>query len=223
MSQIISSLQSLIDSCIVRRYDKGRIILYQGEVPRHVFVVKKGIIKAYSITQLGEEKIATFIAKDEVFPLIAFNSLNASSMYYYEALTDCELSLVPREDFIAHIQNDPSATMQLFQYATKSYLGSQLRVTALQQPKAQDKIVHALYQLMQRYGSEKKPPYFEIDMQLTHQTIASYVGLTRETVATEISRLKRHGVLQYKNQRYTINKNKLLALVNEDSLSSFEF
>ena len=39
--------------------------------------------------------------------------------------------------------------------------------------------------------------------------IASLVGLTRETTATELNKLRRRGILTYNTHEYNINKEKL--------------
>jgi hypothetical protein len=44
------------------------------------------------------------------------------------------------------------------------------------------------------------------------------IGATRETIATELSRLRKEKVIDYKQQLYIIDKAKLLALRNEDEL-----
>lgn len=221
--QTSTDIQSFLATCPVRRFQKGRIVLYQGEVPQYTFYIKKGVIKAYSITQLGEEKIATFLTEDEVFPSFLPSKKNAAALYYYEALTDCELYLIPRDKLSEYLEKHPAAMMEMLKYSMVNYTSSLMRVTALQQPKAQDKIAYVLYHLMQRYGIETKEGLYEIGIHLTHQTIASYIGLTRETIALELSKLKRKKIVSYKNQRYIVDKEKLLNLINEDSLSNYQF
>jgi hypothetical protein len=44
------------------------------------------------------------------------------------------------------------------------------------------------------------------------------LGVTRETIATEIARLRREKVLDYKQQTYTIDKKRLLRLRNDENL-----
>ncbi len=217
------ALKSFLHTCPIRRFQKGRIVLYQGEVPQYTFYIKKGVVKAYTITQLGEEKITTFLNDNELFPSLLPTQKNTSAMYYYEALSDAEVYLIPREKMNTYLQSNPAALLDMLQYATTNYTSSLMRVTALQQPKAQDKIAYVLFHLMQRYGTEMKENIYEISIHLTHQTIASYIGLTRETIALELSKFKRRGIISYKNQRYIINKQKLLQLINEDSLSNYQF
>jgi len=57
----------------------------------------------------------------------------------------------------------------------------------------------------------------KIPLTLTHQNFASLVGLTRETIAIEMNKLKREGVIDYKQREYSVNTEKLFDLLGEDS------
>lgn len=74
-----------------------------------------------------------------------------------------------------------------------------------------------LHHLAQRYGSRKNRDLWIIDLRLTQQHIANLCGLTRETTATELNRLKRQGIVQYRHYTYEVNLTKLLASMGEDS------
>lgn len=211
------ALLPVLDGCITKTFSKGSALLYQGEVPRTAFVIKEGIIKAYSITQQGDERIVTFHAAGEVFPSIWLFQKASSSLYYYEALTDCEVWVVNRETLIEYIYSNPEATKAMLDHYVTSYAASLVRITALEQAKAREKILFTLYYLMQRYGKEIVPGLFSINLDLTHQMIADLVGLTRETTAGELSALKKQKLLSYKRQRYLIKKEFLLKLIGEDS------
>jgi hypothetical protein len=51
---------------------------------------------------------------------------------------------------------------------------------------------------------------------LTHQDYANLTGLTRETAATELHRLKHMGVINYgKNLPYTVDLTKLQVILND--------
>jgi CRP-like cAMP-binding protein len=70
--------------------------------------------------------------------------------------------------------------------------------------------------LCERYG-EPKGSQVRIPLTLTHQNLASMVGVTRETAATEMNRLKKQNILTYENQKYTVDTDRLLNLIGEDS------
>ncbi len=57
-------------------------------------------------------------------------------------------------------------------------------------------------------------------LELTHVVIADLVGLTRETTAIELNKLKKLGIVKYDSKEYVINKKKLEHHMGEDSFGS---
>ncbi len=202
-----------------RLFKKHSILLYQGEAPRMAYILVSGIVKVYSINTAGEEQIATFQVEGDLFPSPWIFGKSASTLYYYEALTDCEVLVMPRDAVRKAISSRPDLLEGMLDYFVVNYTGLLMRVTALEQSRAREKIMFTLYYLLFRYGQEIRPGIYKINVALTHGVIASLVGLTRETTTTELSKLKAQKVVNYSAHTYTVNKPKLERLLGEDSFS----
>jgi CRP/FNR family transcriptional regulator len=177
-----------------------------------------GVVRVYSISEAGDEQVVIFHDDGEFFPTSWIFDKTVGAIFFYEAFTDCEVALVPKTELINFIYANPETTKFVLNYFAANYTASLIRVNALEQPKARDKLVYTLYYLCQRYSKNNDGRNIvTIPMNLTHQTIASLVGLTRETTAVEMSRLKKQKVITYSQQRYQINLEKLLEIINEDS------
>ncbi len=213
---MLNQLQPLIAKSTKRDYSAGSTIIYQGEVPRAASILTKGIVRVFSISKQGEEQIVTFHIAGEFFPSPWIFGKTPGTLFFYEALTDCEVSFTPRSDLIDFMTSDSSRMHTLLDYFTTNYAASMIRVSALEQPKARDKLVYTLYYLCQRYGQAGSSK-IKIPLALTHQNFASLVGLTRETTAIEMNKLKKEKVISYKQQEYTVNVDKLLDILGEDS------
>jgi CRP-like cAMP-binding protein len=46
-------LMTFLQDCPVRTFNKGEIIIFQGEAPRAAYVVKSGVVKAYNLSVNG--------------------------------------------------------------------------------------------------------------------------------------------------------------------------
>lgn len=200
-----------------RTFKKHSILLYQGEAPRAAYALLSGVVKVYSINSAGEEQIAAFEANKDIFPMPWIFHKSSTTLYYYEALTDCEVLTVPREQLHKALESNTKLLTSVLDYFTVTYTSMLLRVTALEQSRAREKIMFTLYYLLSRYGRQIKPGIYRVELALTHGTIASLVGLTRETTTTELSRLRRQKVVSYTAHDYTIDKAKLERLLGEDS------
>ena len=211
--------EPLLDKAIVRRYNQGATILYQGEVPRYACILMRGVVRVLNISSQGEEQIIMYHVAGEFFPSSWLFDKSPSTLFFYEALTDCALAFVPKQTFVDHMTGNPERFHALLDYYTTNYAASMIHINALEQPKAQGKLVYTLYYLCQRYGKAENGTV-TIPLALTHKNLASMVGLTRETAAAEMNKLKRQGVLTYDKQKYVINLTKIMEVIGEETLQN---
>ncbi len=207
-----------------RSYKKGEIIIFQGEAPRNAFVVKSGVVKAYNLSVNGDEKPVAFYSAYSSFPGSWIYGKVPSAIYYYEAFTpDVVLYTVDREEYVNFIRSDPDLLYNELQNYVTSQLGKSMRLNALQHSRASDKLVYTLHYLALSHGKTVSPQLVEITLDLTHQDFANLTGLTRETAATELNKLKRQGVINYsKNLPYRLDLNKLMNLLNDQYIADVQ-
>jgi CRP-like cAMP-binding protein len=219
MDEIITAVHP---HAVNRSFKKRSILLYQGEAPRAAFVLHKGIIKVYTLNTAGEEQIASFMVPGDIFPAPWIFDKTSSTLYYYEALSDCEVLTLPKDALRSILYSTPAFLERLLDYYVTNYTALMMRITALEQSRANEKIMFTLYFLMFRYGHEARPGIYALDLQLTQSIIASLVGLTRETTATELGKLRKAKILNYAAQQYTVNKQALERALGEDNFADIK-
>ena len=212
--------QAFIQQFPLLTFRKGEVLLFQGEVPKNAYVLKNGIIKMYNLTEEGSEQLVQLHTPSDIFPVTWLLKKAPSALYYYEALTDCQVYCIPRDKYLDYIKSDLELIYsELERFALKDF-GTSLRLNALLQSKASDKILNTLHYLVSSQGSEIKPNLMKINLTLTHQDLANLTGLTRETVAIEINKLKRQGVIHYQKRTiYHIDVSKLNRLLNDQFIA----
>lgn len=182
-------------------FDKGEIILFQGEVPRDAYIIKRGLIKVYNIDDSGREQLIYFKAPPDVFPFTWIMGQVPTTQYFYEALTDCTIYKLPRERYVEFI----SANKELLIEALKARANldhiKTVRLNAVLHPKAIDKLIYTLHCLALSHGSRERDKLV-LNFPLSQQDFANMTGLTRETVSIEFSKLKKSGLLSIKQARY---------------------
>ncbi|MEO8105189.1 MAG: Crp/Fnr family transcriptional regulator [Candidatus Saccharibacteria bacterium] len=207
-----------------RTYRKGEIIIFQGEAPRSAYVVKVGTVKAYNLSVNGDEKPVAFYSASATFPGSWVYSKMPSAIYYYEAFTpEVTLYVVNREDYIAFIKGDAEQLYSELQRYVVDQLGKSMRLNALQHSRASDKLIYTLHYLALSHGRPAGPQRVEITLDLTHQDFANLTGLTRETAATELNKLKHQNVITYsKHTLYQLDLAKLTTLLNDQYISDVQ-
>ena len=154
----------------------------------------------------------------DILPEAWFLGEASVAYYFYEAFTDCTVYAIPRDELVKKVNESPAFANHLLQRFMRLYVGASVHINALEQPRSRDKLVHLLHYLMMRYGEEIGRDKCRLNLRLTHQTLANMLGVTRETIATEIARLRREKVVDYKQQTYIIHKPSLLQLRNDENL-----
>ncbi|HVV26025.1 MAG TPA: Crp/Fnr family transcriptional regulator [Candidatus Saccharimonadales bacterium] len=208
----------------VKSFRKGEIIIFQGEAPRFAYVVKSGTIKAYNLSVNGDEKPVAFYGAGNIFPDAWVYGKMSSALYYYEAFTpEVQLYAVERAEYMKFIKRHPELLYQELERFLTDQLGKSMRLNALQHSRASDKLLYTLHYLALSHGRQVAPQQIEITLDLTHQDFANLTGLTRETAATELNKLKHEGVISYdKHKPYKLDLARLTRLLNDQYVSDLQ-
>ncbi len=216
--------REFLDKHPTKTYNKGEIIVFQGEAPRGAFVVKTGTVKAYNLSINGDEKPVSFFSVNSTFPGPWVYGKMPNSIYYYEAFTpQVSLYLVNREEYVNFIKSHPPLIYQELERYLIDELGKSMRLNALQHSRASDKLLYTLHYLALSHGKTIGPQKIEILLDLTHQDFANLTGLTRETAATELNKLKHAGIIDYgKGSAYRLDLAKLMRLLNDEYIAELK-
>lgn len=207
----------------VKSYRKGEIMLFQGEAPRVAYVVKKGVVKAYNISTAGDEKPVGFYGPESMFPGSWVFGRVPSAIYYCEAFTDVDVYCIPPSDYLEFIKQDAELIFAELENYVSDDVGKTMRLNALQHSRASDKLIYTLHYLALNHGKLLRPNEIELTLTLTHQDFANLTGLTRETTATELNKLKSNGVINYgKHTPYKIDLAKLRTALNDQFIAELE-
>ena len=217
----MESIAELLPTQSTRRSVKKRsILIYQGEIPRQAYIVLSGVFKVYRLGNFGEEQIVGFRTKGDMFPETWIFGKTSSALFYYEALEDSEVLTVEKPVLLDLIEAHPDIKQRVFDYIVNSYTGLLMQITALEQSRAAEKLLLMMYYLMFRYGKETAPGVYHVNLRLTHTTLGSLMGLTRETTTMELGRLKRKKIVTYDSKGFMIYRRELERRLGDESFSS---
>jgi CRP/FNR family cyclic AMP-dependent transcriptional regulator len=206
----MDDIAKLLPTQSTRRSVKKRsILIYQGEIPRQAYIVLSGVFKAYRLGNFGEEQIVGFRTKGDMFPETWLFGKTSSALFYYEALEDSEVLTVEKPVLLNLIETHPDIKQHVFDYIINGYTGLLMQITALEQSRAAEKLLLMMYYLMFRYGKETTAGVYHVNLRLTHTTLGSLMGLTRETTTMELGRLKRKNIVTYDSKGFIINRPEL--------------
>ncbi|MGB4759102.1 MAG: Crp/Fnr family transcriptional regulator [Candidatus Saccharimonadales bacterium] len=216
----MEELLAILPPDAVKRHIKKRtILLYQGEVPRSAYIMIRGTAKVYRLNNYGEEQIVSFRLPGDMFPESWLFGRTSSTLFYYEALEDCEVIALDKSTLLKLINSSHALQKRLLNYFINKHTSLLMQVTALGQSRAADKLLLMLFYLMFRYGTETKPNEYTISIALTHTMIGSLMGVTRETTSVELGKLRKKGVVSYTSKQLVVYRQQLERILGDETLT----
>ena len=220
MKEIVERLPHAVTR---RRVKKRVILLCPGDVPQQVYIVRSGCVKMYRLGDSGEEQVAGFKTTGDIFPVSWAFNYTSSTMHYFETLEDSVVFTLDKTEFLSLLAKYTDIKAKAFEYLVKNHVGLMTHITALQQTLAVDKLLMMLYYMMVRHSIEKSPGEFWVKMKLRHATLAGLTGLTRETITTELVKLRKEHVVRYTMRHFIIYREPLKDAIGEDMFAEIQF
>jgi CRP-like cAMP-binding protein len=190
-------------------YNRGEKILRPNEYYDQVYFLKKGLVRFFKVLKSGQE--ISFSSYDPVKQKnIIFGNTHLLKDYHVEAFTDVALQRAPKSLFQEFINNNPYSKDQIIRDYQIIFEEVLRQIEWLSVPDAYTRIKLVLYSLGQKIGfAEKNKSGHErttkIELKITHHIIASFAGLSRESVSIQVNKLVTEEYLSRKNNAIVIN------------------
>lgn len=198
-----------------RTYPAGQIIIFQGAQIIETYVIKKGYVLVYDIAPDGDRKVLMILKKGQMLPLIWSNKTTKVIRYFYEALTDTEVSVYRTKLIQELAQKDLEASTALLDYYINMINVLTLRLHTIEGTSAKHKIAELFMYLQKACGRRLEAGTYMIRPELTQQLLAEMCGISRETVSINLKELTDSGAITTKNNRYVISLKKLQAQIQD--------
>ncbi|KAB3529273.1 Crp/Fnr family transcriptional regulator [Alkaliphilus serpentinus] len=189
-----SKEQSRITELINRRsYSKGEMIFLQGDIIEGLYIINQGKIKVFKYTREGKEQILYILSVgDFVGELCLIKAEEAN--YNVETIEDVEICLIRRNDFLQLLDSSHSISIKLLENVGSRLLKLEKLVQSLGTKEVESRIAQMLLDLSKEFGHERENSV-EINIPLTREDMANFIGVTRETISRKLSLLQDHGVI----------------------------
>jgi len=200
---LIEKIAKLITHGTLQTYIKGEIIIRTDEPPPGVYCVKEGYVKAYTITDLGEENLHIIYGPNTIFPII-WAITGRLRQIFYESMDEVLVYRISRQDFLTFTNTDPKDTQAMLAHAIDMANTSADRIDGLEYTHGYSRIIYLLIALAERHGE----PYGTgviIRAPVKHHDIAASTNCSRETVSREMEKLEELGLVDYHDHLIVIS------------------
>src|SRR3954452_4779361 len=189
------ALDSLADQGVsggTAHYTADQEIYAEGDQATTFFKVVSGVVRTCKFLSDGRRQIDAFYNEGEIFGFEAGSEHRLSA----EAVSDCTVVPYRRRGFDTLAGRDERVAGQMFSYVMRCLERSQDHSLLLGRRSACQKLAAFLMEMATRRVSGNV-----IDLAMTRQDIADYLGLTIETVSRTLSQFEREGLISLSSAR----------------------
>ncbi len=188
-----------------RKYKKGQVIFFEGDLSDKFYIINQGKIKTFKHTREGKEQILYILAEGD---FIGDLSLLKKSAFQYnaEALEDVNVCTLAKDDFDKILKDSPEICLRILESVHDRLVNLENLVQTLSTKDVEARIAGLLISLSESFGTKKEGKII-LDMALTREEMANFIGITRETMSRKLSSLQEEGIIELVgNKRIIINK-----------------
>lgn len=195
-----------ITSLIIRRkYKKGQIIFFEGDVLDKFYIINRGKIKIYKYTKEGKEQILYILSEGDFMGYL--NLLKKSKVEFNaEALEDVGVCILTKDDFDSILKKTPEISLKILENLHDRIVSLEDLVQRLSTKDIEARIAGLLVSFAKDFG-EKQENKIIIDLPLSREEMANYIGVTRETISRKLTSMQDDGIIELIGNKKVAIKN----------------
>ncbi|PKM49354.1 MAG: Crp/Fnr family transcriptional regulator [Firmicutes bacterium HGW-Firmicutes-7] len=193
-------------SLITRKhYSKGELIIIEGSTLDNLIIINSGQVKIFRNTQEGKEQILYVFTEGDFFGeknLIK----NQVATFNVEALEDTNICMIKKSDFQTLLRKFPDISLKIMEELSNRLDKLESTIQKMGTRNVEARVNAVLLEFANKYGKHDARGIL-VDLPLSREGIANYIGLTRETISRKMSLLMDEGIIEMVGYKKIIIKN----------------
>ncbi len=188
----IESLKELSSHQQNKTFKKKETIFTEGDTANALYLLNKGKIKIFKSHEIGKDFITRMLQPGDFFgylPLLEETDHTSSA----EALEDSEVTIFPKEDFFALLEQSPAVMLQFIKLLSGNIAEEQEELIKLAYSSVRKRTAEALVKLKERY---QKKGETEFSMAIAREDLAKMVGTATESLIRTLSDFREEGLIK---------------------------
>jgi CRP-like cAMP-binding protein len=185
----------------VKHYKKREVIFEEGDYPRYLYFVNSGKVKVFKTNEDGKEYIIDIFMDGD---FVGYNDLIRDSKYAEgaSALEDTDISLIPREDFLALLHANRDVASQLIKMLANNVSDKEEQLLNLAYHSVRKRVANAILLLSEKEG--------DTEINILRDDLARIVGTAKESVIRMLTEFKEDGYIEINDGAIVLkNRHKL--------------
>lgn len=166
----------------------------QGEDADLIYVVETGVIRTCTLLADGRRQLGAFLFPGEIFGIEIDDQ--GRRCWSAEAVTDCRVSAMRRGIVEKLAQRECAMATSLWAHAARDVGRLGARLALLGRKSAEERVAAFMGEMAERGGDS-----YNVELPMSRQDVADYLGLTVETVSRTLAQLESEGAIRLRTAR----------------------
>ncbi|MGV8980375.1 Crp/Fnr family transcriptional regulator [Clostridium sp.] len=206
-------LKKIVDMTGHKSYKKGDLLCSEGGKSDTLFIINEGAIKISKLTKDGKEQIIHILTNGDFFGELSLFNNNETFNFDVYAISNLKVCTLTKQNMDEILLNNPAISLKLLQVITKRLTETENLAQNLATNDAEIRIAYMLLEFAEKYGVSTKQG-LQVKLPINREDMASYVGVTRETISRKLSIFEELGIISH-------NGNKIIIIKQIDVLKSY--
>ena len=172
----------------VRRFPRGETLMYQGQAPDRVMLLRSGRVRITFTTPHGRRVVLAVSGPGElVGELAAFDDQPRSATV--AAIEPVEALCIGHADFQAFLAGHPAAALTLLRLMSRRLRDADVKLVEFAVVSTIGRVAARLLELSERFG-EPEGDTIRIALPLTQEELAGWVGASLESVGRALKTMR---------------------------------
>jgi CRP/FNR family transcriptional regulator, cyclic AMP receptor protein len=186
----------------LRTFAPGTTMCVEGEPATHVFVVKIGWVKIFSVTRDGNELLLALRGQGDIVGEFAGEANGYRTATLRAADTVYSL-IVPYDNFASFLDHHPGADRAYRRLVTRGWRNAAAQLRNRASSTGSQQLAAQLVELVESHGVATGDAV-EIEFPLTQEELASLAGVSRATATRALANWRRRGIVRTGHRHITI-------------------
>lgn len=189
---------------VEKHFSRNKIIFLEEDTQNYMYVILSGRVKIVHLGQDGKEHILAVHKTGDFFGEMALLDGKTAPATVI-AMEDTNIMIMSKKDFEEYLLKNSRVLKEIISILCARLRDSWMMNKIMSLTSAEDRVRTLLKLMGMHYGMEDKRGTV-ITLRLTHQDIADYSSLSRETVTRLLNRLVRDGEIEVLDNRNILLK-----------------
>ncbi len=185
-----------------RRLDRGEVLFWQGDAVEHVFIVRAGMVKEYSLLPEGQAYTFQLLGPGGLTGATAC-LLGKAHESIAQALDEAEVISLSPAEFDRLLSTNPSFSALVMKRLAQGVQAIAGKARDLGFLDVQQRLKHSLLELAREHGIPTQGG-IQIEPELTHEEIGELVAANRSTITVLLNALKKRGLVWKQGRHWVV-------------------